>query len=323
MVVSELQKATNLVYQIITPTIIVFGFFCNTSCFILMRRNVMKNKVMSFYLGLLAIYDNLALLFPGIRRWIQFTFGFDLEIYLNCGGYTALHVTFYQLSCWLAVIIACDRVLCVYLQKTERIINLKKAKILCIIQATGVIFYAAFWAVYSKPVDLSTLNNTPIYMYPCDMTSQVAVLNWVDVSLYCFVPTLVLSLTSLLILKRLKRAAIMMKRNSQQQKLNRMLLLIALLFFITTIPLNLIFITANYLDLLNPQLFAKVMIATAVAENIALLNNSLNPVIYMSTNKRYQTGMRKLYTKCVKKRTSIVSPKIFSTNNDVTSHEVS
>lgn len=207
------------------PLIFLVGTFCNIMTFCVMRRKKMRHQSTYFYMAVLAVTDEMVLIFGCLNFWIYLNWGTNLTLISNmsCKLVCLLLYATLHFSVWMVVVMTLERFIAVALPlQAMHLCTVKRAKLATSTLLAVILAINAHFLFTHALVDLGERS--------CTTTSPLAekfmnkVWPWIDASLYSFVPLILLILFNILIISSLVRASQnidkLTNRNPNQTKSN-------------------------------------------------------------------------------------------------------
>ena len=204
------------------PILIIVGTICNILTFLVMRRKKLRNQSTGYYMAVLAVADELALLVGCLSGWLMSYKNFNILSISSyaCKIFSVVLYTTFDFSVWLVVIMTIERFIAVtFPLKSMYFCTVKKAKVAtliltCILFAINSHFLITHSTVYDKNGTLGcdsaneTFNYFIKHIWP-----------WIDASKYAFVPFLTILIFNVLIIYNLFIAAKSIKNLSSNHQL--------------------------------------------------------------------------------------------------------
>ena len=206
---------TRKIEIIALPFFIVIGTICNVLTFMVMRRKKMRHQSTYFYMAILAVLDQLVLIFGCLNYWMYVTFNINLLAYSHvlCKSVSFLYYSMLHMSVWMVVVMTIERFIAVALPlQASRLCTVRRAKkvTLMLLFTIGCI---NLHFVFTHKVSVMLLpGKEDKYEYECapidvyqDFLAQVW--PWIDACFYSFIPMLLLVIFNLLIIHNLVKAS--------------------------------------------------------------------------------------------------------------------
>lgn len=97
------------------PLIFLVGTFCNIMTFCVMRRKKMRHQSTYFYMAVLALTDEMVLIFGCLNFWIYIKWGTTLSLISNmsCKLVCLLFYATLHFSVWMVVVMTLERFIAV------------------------------------------------------------------------------------------------------------------------------------------------------------------------------------------------------------------
>ncbi|XP_067681288.1 mu-type opioid receptor-like [Haliotis asinina] len=320
------QEATaNLMWQIVSPILLIFGTVGNILSMIVLTRQAMRKSSMSIYLTCLAVADLLALYSGLLRQWIIYTFQIDLrELHpLVCKIYTWMLYVSLDLSAWILVSVTVERAVSVWLPHKVKVICTKKVLmvnilvlVIILMSVNGHFLFGRGRIVYEGKV------------YQCANQSRdysrflEYIFPWMDLCFFCLAPFAFHLVGNALIITRLTAGMRTItrlnvatteqatERRRQVSSMTTMLLSLNLVYLVCTLPISVYLIYTTYWEVdTSPEAEAQRRL-TYVCVNLAMyLNNSMNFVTYTLSGKRFRAELISLF-----RRKMLRSGSVFTTS---------
>jgi hypothetical protein len=112
------DPSQNFIIEFYTyPIIFLIGTFCNIMTFCVMRRKKMRHQSTYFYMAVLALTDEMVLIFGCLNFWIYLFFGSNLALLSNmsCKLVCLLFYATLHFSVWMVVVMTVERYIAVAL----------------------------------------------------------------------------------------------------------------------------------------------------------------------------------------------------------------
>ena len=205
------------------PILIIVGTLCNILTFLVMRRKKLRNQSTGFYMAVLAIADELALLVGCLTQWLFSYKNFNIlsvSAYA-CKIFSVVLYTTFDFSVWMVVIMTIERFIAVtFPLKSMYFCTVKKAKIATLI-LTLILFAINSHFLFTHSY-ISRRNESWSGCQSKNETFDYFLENlwpWIDASKYAFVPFLSILVFNALIVFNLVKAATSIKNLSSNHKL--------------------------------------------------------------------------------------------------------
>ena len=284
-------------YQHITPIIILMGTIGNILTITVMVVRKFGKPATRLLLVCLAVADTCCLYTGALRRWLKHTFSLEVRDLSNasCVGHVFLVYYFLQMSSWILSLVSLERLVSVMLPV--------RAKTLCTVQVTAaaLVCVAVFLIFHNFIFFLAFGHNTKgkcklLHVEYKYFWTEIYV--WMELTTYTLLPFLIILSCNVVIVYRIyqghkKRQRQQVTQRSEQTaqitSMTIMLLITSFVFLILTLPSSLYYIVTRYGDAVNPQAYARQILAGAVLNLLAYLNNASNFLLYCATGRRFRT----------------------------------
>ena len=266
--------------QVYSPLIIwILGTIGSVLAILVLRRPSYRNSVSTFILKCLCVVNFMAiqlLLFEALLIW-----NIDLLTpnITFCRIYRYMKISLLTMSSWTLVILAIGRTVAVYKPFLyKELFSFKKVQItLTILYLSIAICYCPalytfkissyFDPILGKKINVCLRQNADYYLY------TFTVLPWMDCALYSLIPFIILSITSVLIIKETykehrNRIRLTQDKNAaskQNVNINSLLIGNSVSFLVLTFPYSVFYllnfftdITKDFPTLLNSLMFVQV-----------------------------------------------------------------
>ena len=294
----------------VLPIIIILGTFGNFMSFAVMMRRTMKKSSTCFYITMIAVTDQMVLIFSGMHRWLTVLIKWDAMVAspASCKILNFLIYFSFQLSAWLLVAMTIERFIAIQFPlkaaKYATVSRAKKVSLLLLIILI-VINSHFFWTIsihgdYCSPRE-------DFYDFHDD------IFPWIDAALYSIVPFLVLLVFNILII-RANRSAMNFRRTIRRQslsaggdkgqetvnffhKLTVMLLSVSFAFLLTSAPKVILFIVRfDYFDFSGPsidfQRVALYLLVSRITDLFIHITHAINFFLYCITGERFRKELK-------------------------------
>ena len=189
------------VWKICSPILIVMGTISNTLSLIVFSRPNMHSNNTVFYMMILAIGDILVLNVGLLRKWIKYTFDYDIRSYSEfaCKGHAyAVHFLLH-FTTWTLVAATIDRCMCVCRPFTSKRFGcLRNARFT--LPAIGI-FLLLMHIFFIIGVKLENENGKII----CLETGNIdwKTWSWFDIGMFCFIPFTIMVVCDICITRKI------------------------------------------------------------------------------------------------------------------------
>ena len=329
-------RASKLILLYVPPLVLLVGTFGNLFSFFILRQSM--NKISTyFYLAILALTDILVLFIGLLRLWIGEITGFDIRDGSDviCKGVITLGYIFSDFSVWLIVAVTTERYIAVcFPLKASFMCDVKQSRITTAVLFLFTIFLNChfLWTVevsrepnHNSTSMTSHCQATPDFRYLLDV-----VWPWVDAAIYSLVPSVVMTILNILIIRQVIRArhlrmtlqsgkttctCLQTNRNRKRckcdksrtpnessLKLTSMLLVVSFSFILTTSPNNVGVIVKTCMIDITHQGAAQLYLAVTVTEMLMYLNHSINFFLYCATGGRFRRSIKRIVCRLKNRR---------------------
>lgn len=216
---SEESKVLFVIY--IFPVILIIGSICNVITFLVMRRKKLRNQSTGFYMAILAIADELALLVGCLNYWLyEYKRIFILHTStIACKAFSVILYTTMDFSVWMVVIMTIERFIAVsFPLKSMYVCTVKKAKLATLVLVILLFTINSQFLLTHSLTIRSDLNSTE---QGCQSRSgkydffMNKLWPWIDASKYSFVPLLTIIVFNVLIISNMIKASSSRKKLAQ------------------------------------------------------------------------------------------------------------
>ncbi|XP_060592745.1 FMRFamide receptor-like isoform X2 [Ruditapes philippinarum] len=317
--VAELRAGV-LVWQIVSPILIVFGTVGNVLSIIVLSSRKFNRWSSSVYLLGLAVADLCALYIGLLRQWIKYSFDSDIRHIhpVLCKVHWWLMYTCADVPVWILTAITVERListLCPY--KSKAICTKNRAKIVLIMIVSLALAINSHLLYGFGKLEITIANETTIVI-PCapltDAYEQFfgKVWTWIDLCKYSLIPFALLSTGNICIIYKLLSSSRKVKTqvapttsqtqaSSGNERTSNMTILLVCLNFVfiaCTAPVCIYFIGEPYwipkdvprnIQLQDPW--------WALVNMLMYINNSANFILYCLTGSRFRESVKKLVCK--------------------------
>ena len=292
-----------------TPILLFLGTFGNILSFVVFSRPSLKHSATAFYFRILAIADTLALNFGLWPNWMRNCFG--LHIYpitdTSCRIQIYLRYTLPDCAVWVLVIMTIERLIGVLWPHHVRTIFTRLR-----IRISVVIMVLIIGAVNIPSLWVATNDDGNMSVYPCKAANQLLAYEiwpWVDLTIYSFLPFLIMMSCALVIINTIyrrqkmlsRRGSINGNRGSQVKTLTATLLIVVFVFLLLTSPFV---IYATTLKSLYGKVNVDFVLFFFVASFLRYVNNSVNFVLYCISGTTFRTELMALFSRERRRRLS-------------------
>ncbi|ELU08577.1 hypothetical protein CAPTEDRAFT_64368, partial [Capitella teleta] len=277
--------------------IIAIGVLGNLLTIIVMMSKDFRKSPSSLVLTALALVDTGNLVTGLMRWWIYYTFDFDVREMSSTGCKTHRFFTYYfgELSPAILVILTVERFVSVFYPLRCREICSKRRL------GIGVMFVTITYALINSYF-IFTSGLLPGEDHSCQVylryEETMFAWNWVDSTLYAFLPFTIIFTGNILIAKKLIKAqksrnTMATKSKKDRQSLTPMLMTVSWCFLLLNLPSCIYFIGESeelwpletYLDGLNDD------IAYDIVNLLYYTNNAINFFLYCLTGTKFRSAL--------------------------------
>ena len=287
------------------PFLLFVGSFGNILSFIVFSRASLCGSAVSFYFRALAVADTLALNVGLWPNWIKYAF--DKRLYpLNdvvCRIQTYLKYVLPDIAVWILVIMTVERLVAVCRPHRARRIftaTFNRASLLTMILAVSMINIPAIFMTDSSkktqdPVCI-VVNKQLIYVWP-----------WVDLSIYCFLPSIIIiTCNSVIISTIMRRQKAVPRRTSTRSEtghtmaaMTLTLLTVTVVFVLLTVPFGWYSCSLIYF---RKDLPIEWCLFYITASFLRYVNNSVNFLLYCISGRSFRDELKQLCKKTADSR---------------------
>ena len=276
---------------IVPPMLVILGTLGNILAAGVLARRRFTGLSTSVYLQALAVADTLYLWVNRVTLdWLQDVFGVHVLLSSDWACRTVLYLFYnsYEVSAWLVVAVTLERTLVVTLPH--------KAKAICTRRRAGTLVFlivGAMLLVNAHIFFTMAIRETPegrlCYLQAQYSVRTVFLLTMVDVSLYSFLPCLILFTSNLIIISRLwrqqrARSATLGWRCppmiAQTRRVTLMLLSVSFTFLLTTLPICVVWTILMVGVYSGREYLDKDNIVMPLVRILDTTNHALNFVLY-------------------------------------------
>lgn len=315
---SELRAGV-LVWQIVSPILIIFGTVGNVLSIIVLSSRKFNRWSSSVYLLGLAVADLCALYIGLMRQWIKYSFDSDIRHFhpVLCKIHWWLMYTCADVPVWILTAITVERLIstmCPY--KSKAICTKNRAKIVLIVIVISALAINSHLLYGFGKLEIAAANETLVI--PCAPITDAyrqffgKVWTWIDLCKYSLVPFALLSTGNICIIYKLLASGRKVKTqvapttsqtqasSGNERTSNMTILLVCLnfVFIISTAPVCIYFIGEPYwipkdvprdIQLQDPW--------WAFVNMLMYINNSANFILYCLTGSRFRDAVKELLCK--------------------------
>ncbi|XP_034330495.2 FMRFamide receptor-like [Magallana gigas] len=311
-----MQNLQHNLKMYVSPVLLVIGLIGNILSFVILRHDKEKKMSINAYLSVLALADISVLMFGLLSTWVHEVSGVDIfrSVDILCKIWNVIAFTSSIFSVWLIVAITAERFIVVCFPLTaHRICNKNRAKRIITFL---LIFSLCFNAHFLFTTGMVEVDKGRV----CDALDGYKmfirkVWTWVDATIYCLLPLLVISVLNSAIISKVFSAK--KKRQSLQHpnhpkrktstasentrwrdiKLNVMLLTVSITFCISSTPMVILMVTeVLFQENASPRKSAALLLARTICELLMYVNHSINFFLYCISGQNFTEIFLKLIT---------------------------
>jgi hypothetical protein len=318
------------------PFIIIIGTICNILIFLVMRSKKMRQQSTYFYMGVLAIADEMVLLNGCLNVWIIIYFGESLLFtQLGCKILGTIYYSASHFSVWIVVAMTIERFIAVAIPlQANHLCTVKRAKLVCFSLACIMLLINIHFLFTH-----SLINGECVHHKYFDLIMKIW--PWIDAVIYSYIPLTLLIIFNILIVHNLIKSKKNIKRlqneqhepiknysirhfiysifnnrsnqlellsnqplhqRQQQQQVsssaNKRLTLMLLVVSITFFITSVPIVTLQTIER-NYQQFSNLVVLKGIFLALQYLNHSINFFLYAVTGKTFRKEFLALFV-CVK-----------------------
>ncbi|XP_074650174.1 thyrotropin-releasing hormone receptor-like [Tubulanus polymorphus] len=306
------------------PIIIIIGTIGNTISLIVLCQRTMRQTGTYFYMAILAVADTAVLYLNGLRKWIYFLTGFDLNQVSDAGCKTMSFVNYwtFDFATWILVAMTVDRFLAVHSPlraiQLSTISRIKKVLLLLAVIDVGLNMHL-FWTMELL------VNPCGKYCIPRREFSNFHHRVWpiVDAVFYSFVPFLMLLVFNIIIVQDmfvawrvrrnlyansnndidLQNVATTNRRSNKQRNhittsswhLTLMLLVVTTIFLVLSAPNCIYMIVRMVTDVTTREQRRRVKITKAATTLLLYVNHCVNFYLYCASGRKFRQTLVSIY----------------------------
>ena len=268
------------------------------------------------YLFFIAVLDTCYVFVNGLSTFLFARYGINLVLLTHCSVFTMLVFPISHLSSWALALCCIERCLVIYYPLKAKVwFTTGRARIAIVVTTVGVLL--GNWYIFggidnvkegshviSLVGDSCLGRNDELKFY------HKYIVPWVDLSLYSFLPGVILLVTNIAISVKLCRIdndfgpgtisnASEKIKSQKSRKITAMALSLALIFIVTTTPLTVVWslfhmaITSGGIEKLSTL---KLAIALPLTITLSLLNHCVNLFMYMIFSKDIRHDVKNVFT---------------------------
>ena len=308
---SELRTGV-LLWQIVSPILIVCGTIGNVLSMIVLSRKNMRQSVSSTYLLGLSAADLMVLYVGLLRQWLRYL-GFDIRLATNwlCKLHWWLLYVTLDFSVWLLIMVTIERVISTFKPFSTRILcTRKRAKVA--ITAVGItVLVCNSHVLYGMERTITSVENGT-FSYNCGPSPEYAkffvmVWNYIDLCKFSLIPFLILTLSNIGIIYKVISNNRKMKGqiapstvtdvHKKTSAMSRLLVILNVVFIVCTAPVCVYLIGEPYwipkgvprnIQLQDPW--------WAVVNILMYINNTVNFILYCLSGSKFRQELKKLFS---------------------------
>ena len=319
-------KASQLIWKVVPPILIVFGSIGNILSIVVLTRKSIRNSTTALYLTFLAFSDILVLYTGLLRQWIYHVFDYDIRHFseITCKIHLWLVYTCLDLSAWIIMTLTMERVMATWWPfRARRLCGLACAVVLLVaivILLLAVNSHFMYGMVHKTHSDT---NGTVLTDEKCiavhDDYAEFFINVWtlIDLCMFCLVPFSVIVIGNICILAKLMRSQrrlsavslphdeTSIRRRSSSgsggaiSSLTAMLLVLNTVFLVTTLPISVYNIGYNYWrHTEDPRAIASLELWWAIVNMLMYANNCVNFLLYCLSGSRFRGEAKKVFCAC-------------------------
>jgi hypothetical protein len=320
---------------VFVPLLFVLGIVGNSLTVIIMMTREFRGMPVSKLLIALSVSDTLVnLLFPFNKPFMRVLMGSDVRALSSAG--CKLYFWAYRhaktTSSWMVVLISCERFVAVWLHVRAKSINTtRNAYISIVVVYVACAVFIGYWCSWA---DQLIDGNCIPYTRPPGMELQSQIFLIVGLSLYSYIPAIILVILNVLIIYKLwalkkkregpktdsmNKGGQASKKDKSSSKTTTMLLCVAIAFLILVTPnsaAHLVSFTKkqDIFETTDPGM----VFFREVSQVMEQANNSINFILYVFVSKRFRDVVMKLCKTRNKVRPSDTNSHVSATANDTT-----
>ncbi|XP_074647542.1 thyrotropin-releasing hormone receptor-like [Tubulanus polymorphus] len=295
-----------ILFKYVGFVIFLMGIIGNTLTVIVITRNrSLKRCSTGLMLVVLAISDNGALVTGPLMDWINISFNIELQDlnYISCKLKNVAQYFFLQFSSWMIILISIERFVSVYYPtNAKQWFTLKKT-------------YIKIFAIF---IALLLLNSHFLWTYDingfedyCDIVDRYSdfiflAWGWIDFTVYSLIPWIVLTITNIAIIIRLRQMKNKVSVTPSVTKLRKssitseesmisltvMLIVVNIALLFTTTPLSIfLLIDKRTLGISREQW----NMLHGYLTILAYLNNAINFLLYVVSGARFRSAFFEMF----------------------------
>ena len=180
------------------PFIVIIGTICNILIFLVMRSKKMRQQSTYFYMGVLAIADEMVLLNGCLNVWIIIYFGESLLFtQLGCKILGTIYYSASHFSVWIVVAMTIERFIAVAIPlQANHLCTVKRAKFVCFSLACIMLLINIHFLFTH-----SLINGECVHHIEFDLIMKIW--PWIDAVIYSYIPLTLLIIFNILIVHNL------------------------------------------------------------------------------------------------------------------------
>ena len=312
-VVSYLEyKISHWLWLYFAPVLIFGGGLSNILAVVVLRSHLFRGTGTTFLLTALAVADFTVLMTNVLRHWIIHLTDYETDVreYTNAGCKIHLFLTYFspQWSAWTLVLVTAERAVSVWMPL--------RAKMLCsqgrvvivwlIITAAVAAVNAPILRYYELHTLLIPLEDGTVFVYKsCSTLNEYilkTVIYWSDFAMLSAGPSLFIFFFNIFIVVKLTRPEIQRQNDRKSKKavtsVTVMLFVVSVIFLVANTPVVVYFLGADtFFKTSNTDSYvlAQQLLAYAVCNLVAYVNNSINFVLYCLSGGRFRRAVAEMF----------------------------
>lgn len=322
---------SQMIEIIALPIMIIVGTICNILTFMVMCRHRFRHQSTGIYMAVLAIADELVLLFGCLIRWIyQFYQLNPLSTQISCRLLSVFYYSSIDFSVWMVVMMTIERYIAVtFPLQANRLCTVKRAKILTLILGSFIVLINLHFII------THSFNNNFNNNFGCQPTDNSTlyfmdnIWPWIDAAKYSFLPLITIIVFNFLIICNLIQASAARHKltyessqksrslssttvntikhtngttnntssssNNNNRRLTTMLLVVSITFCILSSPLVILQILETHFSIRNRENEFTVDILKAIFVILQYSNHCINFFLYAITGEIFRRELCGLF----------------------------
>ena len=285
------------IYPFFTTTLGTVG---NGLVILILSQKRMRMTSSCIYMAALAVADTVVL-------W-TYLFNMLSRLYINwisgplfCKFLNYISSVSSQMSVWLVVSMTIERFIAVYFPfKAGKFCTTKNARIaiLCILAFFLCLGSHEFVTTYFHPTRRICRHDVIKYAL------FLEIFNYVDASLSCYIPEILLFTFNFMIIAKLKKTYAKQKeltndagkdKSEQAKQVTTMLLTVSLTFAFLMTPFAIFYVSSIYfVDMRVPHTYAISALVHQITVLLIMINHTINFLLYCISGKRFRNELRRL-----------------------------